>query len=217
MSAQNVNVRPVNEMPVPNTNRPENRPQPEFQQRRNNNNGGSRAPWIVLTIVIILFLAVAGYLFRDKITGKSATAEKSSGYQAVFLTNGQVYFGKVSNTTSEYVTLKDIFYLQVNQPLQSGSAATPAQQQAADQQPQLSLVKLGNELHGPVDSMQINRTQILFFEDMKSDGKVAQAIAQYKENPNAATQNAPQQNTQDQSTGTSTQQNSGSTTTTPKK
>lgn len=156
---------------------------PEPSSRR----GGGNMPWIVLGVVVVA-LVVLGVLFRDKLSGSMAKkdAVSSSGYQAVFLTNGQVYFGKLSDARSMYVTLKDIFYLQVTQPPLQGSQQTAQQQQQAQVQPQLSLVKLGNELHGPVDKMKINRDQILFFEDMKSDGKVAQAIAEYQKNPNPA-------------------------------
>jgi hypothetical protein len=146
----------------------------------------SKTPWVILIIVVLAFLAVIGYLFRDKLMGSGGDDDqKVSGYQAVFLTNGQVYFGKMSNPDSQYITLKDIFYLQVNQQQDLQSGAT---QQAPQEQPQLSLVKLGNELHGPVDSMQINRDQVLFFEDLRADGKVVDAINQYKANPNAGNQ-----------------------------
>jgi hypothetical protein len=149
--------------------------QPMMQRR------SSRAPWLVLLVIVIVVLAVLGYLFRDKLG--MGSAEKTSGYEAVFLTNGQVYFGKLSHAQDEYATLTDIYYLQVNgQNGQTGSAQQPAAGAAATDQSQLSLVKLGNELHGPVDSMQINRDQILFFEELKADGKVAQAIAEYKKN-----------------------------------
>jgi hypothetical protein len=153
--------------------------------------GGSRTPWIILAVIVIV-LVIVGVLFRDKLMGSQtgSTVTKGSGYQAVFLTNGQVYFGKLSGESGDYATLKDIYYLQVTQPplqgSQTGTTGAAAQPQA---QPQLSLVKLGNELHGPVDSMQINRDQILFFEDMKDDGKVMQAIREYQKNPPANTQN----------------------------
>jgi len=52
------------------------------------------------------------------------------------------------------------------------------------------LVKLGQELHGPVDSMQINRDQILFYEDMKESGKVMEAIRSYQKNPPANNANS---------------------------
>ena len=160
-------------------------PEREFRDQRR----GSSAPWIVLVLVIIV-IAVVAVLFRDKIfskggSGSGAAMGKSSGYQAVFLTNGQVYFGKMSDATDSYVMLKDIFYLQVNQPQIQGSQQS---QQQAQQQPQLSLVKLGQELHGPVDEMHINRSQILFYEDMKEDGKVFQAMKEYKANPQGAGQ-----------------------------
>lgn len=139
---------------------------------------GSKLPWVVLAIVVIVIVVVA-ILFRDKWGGSKAA--KASDYQAVFLTNGQVYFGKLSDS-DKYLKLSDIFYLQVNQPQIQGSQQTEQQAQA---QPQLQLVKLGSELHGPKDEMSINRDQVLFFEDMKEEGKVMQAIKEYKANPNA--------------------------------
>ncbi len=151
------------------------------------NNDRSKMPWLVLAIVVLAII-VLGVLFRDKLFGGSNSVAgvtgKTSGYQSVFLTNGQVYFGRMSNSDGQYLTLKDIYYLQVTtQPALQGSQQSAADQQAAQQ---LSLVKLGNELHGPVDSMQINRDQVLFFEDMKEDGKVMQAIREYQKNPPAA-------------------------------
>lgn len=163
----------------------------------------SKMPWVILGVVVVV-LVVLGFLFRDKLfarpadSGKAAPA-KLSGYQAVFLTNGQVYFGKISGQDDNTVTLKDIYYLQVIQPPLQGQQQTGQQQTAQQQaaaaaaQPQISLVKLGSELHGPVDEMHIYKSQILFYEDMKDDGKVAQAIKQYQANPNPAPAAAGQQ------------------------
>jgi flagellar basal body-associated protein FliL len=159
--------------------------------------GSSKLPWIILAVVVVA-IVVVGVLFRDKIFNSGSdnnqnntTQTKPSGYQAVFLTNGQVYFGKMDDATGSYVTLTDIYYLQVTQPPLQGSQTTGQQQQQQQAQPQLSLVKLGNELHGPVDSMEINRDQILFYEDMKEDGKVMQAIREYQKNPPAANNQNP--------------------------
>ena len=151
--------------------------------------GASALPWVILAVVLLVFV-IAGVLFRDKLfPGKSDTATTeqaaSSGYQAVFLSNGQVYFGKLSGMTASYATLEDIYYLQVTTPPAADGSQLNQQQAAAQQQ--LSLVKLGQELHGPVDEMKINRDQILFYEDMKDDGKVMQAIREYQKNPPAAT------------------------------
>ena len=97
-------------------------------------------------------------------------------YQAVFLSNGQVYFGKASSINSAYVTLRDIYYLQVSQVLQ------PVQGNQQQPRQQLSLAKLGlNELHKPKDLMRINRNHVIFIEDLQSDSQVVQAIESYKE------------------------------------
>ncbi len=157
----------------------------------------SKLPWIILVIVVVV-LVVIGILFRDSLFArkkeqtKTAPATAASGYQAVFLTTGQVYFGKVSNKNDDWMTLKDIFYLQVIQPPLQGQQQ-PGQTAPAAQQPQISLVKLGNELHGPVDEMHMSRTQVLFYEDLKEDSQVVKAIKDYKANPQGTTPAAQQQ------------------------
>ena len=88
----------------------------------------------------------------------------------MFLTNGQVYFGNVARLTPDTVILRQIYYLQTSGPLQAGG-----EQQPAD----LALVKLGAELHGPTDEMQINREHILFIETLKADSRVVKAIEQF--------------------------------------
>jgi hypothetical protein len=126
-------------------------------------------------------------MFREKLFSsngakKEAPMAKASGYQAMFLTNGQVYFGKLTDPNSVFPTMTDVYYLQVVQPPLQGQQEQ-AQQQQQGQQPQISLVKLGNELHGPMDEMKVNREHILFYENLKEDGQVVQAIKNYKANP----------------------------------
>jgi hypothetical protein len=41
-------------------------------------------------------------------------------------------------------------------------------------------VKLGSELHGPQDAMFIDSDKVMFWENMKDDSKVVQAIHQHK-------------------------------------
>ncbi len=144
------------------------------------NRPGMGAPSIASKILVILLIVIsvlligliASKLFFSK---ESASAIKSDSYQALFLTNGQVYFGKLSRIESNYVKLTDIYYLQVQQQVQPKDAKT----QTADQ-PQVSLAKLGSELHGPEDTMYVAKAQVLFWENIKSDGKVVQAIKQYQ-------------------------------------
>jgi len=130
-----------------------------------------------LEIALIILLIVAsitfiGYLTTRLAVGATANMQvNSKQYQAVFLANGQVYFGKLKHVNGNYVQLSDIYYLQVQQSVQPDAAKTDQ-----NKQPQVSLAKLGNELHGPEDSMYISRDQVLFWENLKEDGKVTQAI-----------------------------------------
>lgn len=126
---------------------------------------------ILLIIVSVAVLAWFGMKALGAATADSSV--KTKQYQAVFLTNGQVYFGKVSHVDSSYVKLTDIYYLQVQQQVQP-------KDQNSSQQPQVSLAKLGGELHGPEDVMYISRQQVLFWENLKNDGKVVKAIQDYK-------------------------------------
>ena len=74
----------------------------------------------------------------------------------------------------DFVTLKDVFYIQVNQPLQPVGKSQP--------ETQLVLTKLGlQEIHGPKDEMVINREQILYIEELREDSQVVQGIKQFKE------------------------------------
>jgi ABC-type Zn uptake system ZnuABC Zn-binding protein ZnuA len=43
----------------------------------------------------------------------------------------------------------------------------------------VQLIKLGSEVHGPEDAMMIAKAQVLFYENLKPDGKVAQSISKY--------------------------------------
>jgi len=133
--------------------------------------------WLIVLIIVLLII-LAGLFVVSKVTGWNVLGiDKSStdgDWQAVFLSNGQVYFGQTVKNTDDNLILEDIYYLQVTKSLQ------PAEGNAAEQS-ELSLVKLGNELHGPEDKMIINKDHILFIENLKEEGKVVRAIQRYNE------------------------------------
>ena len=104
-------------------------------------------------------------------------SKEASDYSAVFLANGQVYFGKLATPTSQYVTLTDVFYLRIQQQLQPPSQ----EDEEAVPKRETQLIKLGEELHGPVDEIKINRDQVLFIERMKADSRVVQGIKKFYE------------------------------------
>ena len=143
--------------------------------RRDGNSGSSLLNKVLAAMLIAVSLVVLLW-FANKAYGdlNADSAVKTKQYQAVFLTNGQVYFGKVSHVDKSYVKVTDIYYLQVQQTVQPKDATAAANNQ------QVSLAKLGGELHGPEDVMYVSRQQVLFWENLKTDGKVAKAISDYR-------------------------------------
>ncbi|HYF96439.1 MAG TPA: hypothetical protein VD947_00170, partial [Patescibacteria group bacterium] len=155
---------------------------------------------LLLSITVVIVGVVLALFFFEG--NREDKLIDSSKHQAVFLDNGQVYFGNITDLNKGFLTLSNIYYLRVNQQVQPGKQAG---------QNDVSLVKLGCELHGPQDTMVINKEQITFWENLKDDGQVAGAIAEYvKANPNG--QDCSQQQ-QQQSSGTSESTNSGGTST----
>lgn len=93
-------------------------------------------------------------------------------YQAVFLVGGQVYFGKITTVTKDTMKLEDVYYLKTGTVDKAGNPAPGTD---------VSLVKLGKELHAPDDAMIIERKNVSFWENLKAEGQVSKAIATYKQ------------------------------------
>ena len=83
----------------------------------------------------------------------------------------------MTDANSQTLVLEDIYYLRSAGNLQVSDAKDSITTPAMDN---FSLVKLGNELHGPEDKMSINLSQVLFTEDLKDDSKVVEAIRAYE-------------------------------------
>ncbi|MDP2708600.1 MAG: hypothetical protein Q8O93_00895 [bacterium] len=136
--------------------------------------------WLIIVLVgAMLVLGIFNLLLGGsaKDFGRLSAWADFSKYQAVFLTNGQVYFGKVTDANSQTLVLEDIYYLRSSQSLQTSDGQPAVEPAEADN---FSLVKLGNEIHGPEDRMNINLSQVLFVEDLKNSSKVVEAIAAYE-------------------------------------
>lgn len=94
-----------------------------------------------------------------------------SEWQAVFLSDGQVYFGHLTAYNRSFYLLTKVYYLKYGNSLQNASATDLT---APEQK--LNLIKLGGELHGPEDLMYIAQDKIEFIENLKSSSPVLQAI-----------------------------------------
>ncbi len=91
-------------------------------------------------------------------------------WQAVFLTNNQVYFGKVKDYDANYLALSNVYYLRTATDLDQNQASAS-----------LNLIKLGGEVHGPEDTIYIPKSSVLFWENMKDSSRVVQTIMSTKQ------------------------------------
>ncbi len=116
---------------------------------------------IMCSVVVGAILFVVGFCFLRN-DGFPELADNK--WQAVFLENNQVYFGKLTEQSKTYVTLTQVYYLR------GAGLGDGANAQAVD------LVKLGGEFHGPEDMMYIPKSKIVFWENLKEDSRIVQFI-----------------------------------------
>lgn len=138
--------------------------------------GSSKLMTIIFSLVFagLLLVGVAELLMWNGVVSKTTLSDvDKDGYQAVFLNNGQVYFGKLQTSGSEYLKLSDVWYLRASE---TDSKSTDKIQQSSGDSANATIIKLGNEIHGPKDAMLISKSQVLFYENLKDDGKVVKAI-----------------------------------------
>lgn len=164
--------------------------------------------WLRFATVALLFSAtilsvavlISLVLFNSKPESRLVYKDKM---QVVVIGEQQVpYFGKIVEINNRYVRLRDIYYFRVTKPIQPEN---PNQSQ------DISLVKLGCELHGPFDEMVIRRDSVIFWENLKDDGQVAKAIKTFREQ-NPGGQKCPEPNANQQSQSTQNQPTTPTTT-----
>ena len=119
--------------------------------------------------VIAYFIATLMLQFSFQGCAKSdQTIRIDTEYKAVFLDNGQVFFGKLEEAGPSYILLKNIFYVQ-GQVIQDKDK----------KEVRNILIKRGSEWHGP-DLMYINTRHVIVIEPVSTNSRVAQLINEAK-------------------------------------
>jgi hypothetical protein len=199
-------IQPNNSRPSPVSIAPAGPDRKEEKPASRFSRGGGNPRWMrILTVVLLAGVVVllVGVIFSFT-RGSDGEGKyiNSSDYQAVFLNNGQVYFGNIQQLNGNFVRMTNIYYLTQNS---SSSTSTSSNN--------YSLVKLGcQQIHDPLDEMVINRSQVTFWENLNASGKVVTSIKQFQQqNPNGP--NCSQVSNQTQaSSGSSATQGATSTT-----
>jgi hypothetical protein len=124
---------------------------------------------VTLVIVVVVLAALAAFVLaqRDAIRlafgGTEAAYIDTTTYQSVVLLTNQVYFGKLRIDGDVYL-LTDVYQLNASDP----SSNT------------VQVVKRGGELSGPTEPLVIPGRSVLFFENMRNDSQVMNAIRQIR-------------------------------------
>ncbi|MGA2271220.1 MAG: hypothetical protein ABSH44_22355 [Bryobacteraceae bacterium] len=114
-------------------------------------------PVIVGAVIIALAILVAGWMVT-----RSHVVQFDKPYQAVLLSNGQVYYGRLEGYGTEHPVLREVYYIQ--------SSVNPQTHEQTN-----ILLRRGKEWHAP-DRMYLNPSQILLVEPVGTDSKVADLI-----------------------------------------
>lgn len=116
---------------------------------------------VVWVLAGILVIVAAGWHVAAHF--RSSAVQFSTPYQAVLLSNGSVYFGRLQGFGGKQPVLSEVYYV-VTQ-------TNPETKQTSN-----VLVKRGKELHEP-DRMYLNPQLIVFVEPVGPNSRVAQLIA----------------------------------------
>ena len=134
-------------------------------QRTVSNVAGAASRRMLCVLSCAAFLAGCG-------DSRHVNVKTDTEYQAVLLTNGHLFFGKLENAGSAFPVLRDVYYIQ--------SQVNPDTKQVAN-----TLLKRGREMHRPT-VMYLNAQHIVIVESVGADSQVAQLISQAKQQPAAA-------------------------------
>lgn len=117
---------------------------------------------IAVVAVVLLTLLISHHVEGGDTLG---SAIHPNEYQSVVLTNGQIYFGKLSAPGDNFYYLRHVYYL-------------TEQATRAGQPRQRALAPIVKDVHAPEDMMVINRNQIVYMENLKPTGEVSRRIQQ---------------------------------------
>ncbi|MFA6466789.1 MAG: hypothetical protein WCV71_02950 [Patescibacteria group bacterium] len=139
----------------------------QFISKKPNKYNRSKS-WLALTLIIIIFLLGAVWLFISR----TETMEKEFKFKAIYLDNEQTYYAKVVKEDALNIYLDEVYYIQIEK------QTIPATEEGAEAQTVdvPVLIKRGQELHRPQGLMQINRSKLVAVEEIGAESQILTEI-----------------------------------------
>ena len=132
-------------------------------------------------LIVVAVLVAFGIWFGLWVLSWVQNPASPSPYTAVYMTSGDIYFGKFSRFPTPH--LKEVWFVQ--------RAAGQNNQQ------QFSVVPFTSAFWGPVNELYLNSKQILFWTRLRSDSQVAKGLkdpALFRNGQSGAVNQPPPQN-----------------------
>lgn len=129
------------------------------------------AIWTVILVVLALIVGGAGGYVSSNMVGGATLPIDPDKYQAVYLMNGQLYFGKLSRADDTHLKLTNVYYLQAKT-----AEDEESQQNGGSTANNFQLIRLSNAIYGPNDEMIISEDQVLYYQNLTDNSRAAQLI-----------------------------------------
>jgi hypothetical protein len=120
----------------------------------------SRRTNIIVSCAAILFIVVLVWT-GVRLAGRPPVPSDASPYAAVYLTNGEIYFGKLTWSSSQPI-LTDVWVLQQNTNKQG--------------QPQLNIAPFQNALWTPINEIYLNPQSVLYWTYIQNNSQLSKML-----------------------------------------
>lgn len=149
----------------------------DYQQAGGSGSRNKQSKKNVHILITVLGLVGFGYIlywgYQNFLTDSPNSSIFTKTYSGVFLDNGDVYFGKLSNKESAFLTITDPYYVRVDN-VKDGKLPVI---------PEVKLVKVGIEGHKPKPLVEVQRGHILSIVELQPDSPIVKLIEQDLSHP----------------------------------
>jgi hypothetical protein len=134
--------------------------------------GKSIFVFTILIFVLVIILIGTSMWQDGSVRNIIQSFKYKDSYQVVFLTNGQAYFGNITEITNEYIILKDPYSIKVQQ--------TQADEEGQETSSEIKLLSIKDEFYEPEGYMLIEKSGINYIEELQDSSQIINIIENYK-------------------------------------
>jgi hypothetical protein len=138
---------------------------------------------VVIVGLVIALLVVGGV---GPFAKSTPAATISTKWSAVVLSDGEIFFGHIKDLTSDHIELVNVFYVE-----KPATSSTTGGSTSTSQAPTKIVGFVANQLQCPEDDITINRSLVLYYENLQASSYVTQQLNQDSQTPETCYQPTP--------------------------